>query len=98
MRSPFHSEQEAFRFVLLLVLALIPVALAAALGPTWLALVVLAVVLGALAVRVAQLRMRKLRGLEMPVKMAPPHVGSPAERRILVVANDTLSEQALLSE
>jgi hypothetical protein len=98
MRSPFHSEQEAFRFVLLLVLALIPVVLAAVLGPTWLALVVLAVVLGALAVRVAQLRMRKLRGLEMPVKMAPPHVGSPAERRILVVANDTLSEQALLSE
>ncbi len=98
MRSPFHSEQEAFRFVLLLILALIPVVLAAALGPTWLALVVLAIVLGALAVRVAQLRMRKLRGLELPVKMAPPHVGSAAERRVLVVANDTLSEEALLGE
>jgi hypothetical protein len=59
---------------------------------------VLAVVLGALAVRVAQLRMRKLRGLELPVKMAPPHLGSAAERRVLVVANDTLSEEALLSE
>jgi plastocyanin len=98
VRSPFHSEQEAFRFVLLLILALIPVVLAAALGPTWLALVVLAIVLGALAVRVAQLRMRKLRGLELPVKMAPPHVGSAAERRVLVVANDTLSEEALLGE
>jgi hypothetical protein len=98
VRSPFHSEGEAFRFVLLLILALIPVVLAAALGPTWLALVVLAVVLGALAVRVAQLRMRKLRGLELPVKMAPPHLGSAAERRVLVVANDTLSEEALLSE
>lgn len=98
MRSPFHSEQEAFRFVLLLILALIPVVLAAALGPTWLALAVLAGVLGALAVRVAQLRMRKLRGLELPVKMAPPHVGSAAERRVLVVANDTLSEEALLGE
>ena len=98
MRSPFHSEPEAFRSVLLLILALIPVVLAAALGPTWLALVVLAVVLGALAVRVAQLRMRKLRGLELPVKMAPPHLGSAAERRVLVVANDTLSEEALLGE
>ena len=48
--------------------------------------------------RVAQLRMRKLRGLELPVKMAPPHLGSAAERRVLVVASDTLSEGALLSE
>ncbi|HYM56181.1 MAG TPA: hypothetical protein VES97_12530 [Solirubrobacteraceae bacterium] len=72
--------------------------LAAALGPTWLALVVLAVIVGALAVRVAQLRMRRLRGLELPVKMAPPHMGSAAERHVLVVANDTLSEEALLTE
>ncbi len=98
MRSPFHSEPEAFRFLVLFVLALIPVALAAALGPTWLVLVVLAVVLGALALRAAQLRMRKLRAPELPVKMAPPHVGSAAERRILVVANDTLAEDALLGE
>ena len=54
--------------------------------------------LGALALRVAQLRMRKLRGLELPVKMAPPHMGSAAERRVLVVANDTLAEETLLSE
>ncbi|HME01490.1 MAG TPA: cupredoxin domain-containing protein [Solirubrobacteraceae bacterium] len=98
MRSPLHSEPEAFRFVLLLTLALIPVVLAAALGPTWLAVVVLAVVLGALAWRAVQMHMRKLRGVELPVKMAPPHVGSAAERRVLVVANDTLREEALLSE
>jgi plastocyanin len=98
VRSPFHSESEAFRFVLLLILALVPIVLAAVLGPTWLALVVLAVILGAVAARVVQLRMRKLRGLELPVKMAPPHLGSAAERRVLVVANDTLSEEALLSE
>jgi hypothetical protein len=98
VRSPFHSEPEAFRFVLLLIVALIPVVLAATLGPTWLALVVLAVVIGALAVRLVLLRTRKLRGLELPVKMAPPHVGSAAERRVLIVAHDTLSEQALISE
>jgi len=56
VRSPFHSEQEAFRFLLLLILGLLPIVLAAALGPTWLALVVLAVILGVLALRVAQLR------------------------------------------
>ena len=98
MRSPFQSEQEAFRSVLLLILALIAVGLAAALGPTWLALVVLAVILGAVAARAAQLHMRRLQGLELPLKMAPPHVGSAAERRVLVVANDTLGEEALLSE
>ena len=98
MRSPFHSEQEAFRFVLLVIVALLPVALAAAFGPAWLALVVLAAIGGAVAMRVAQVRMRKLRGLELPVKMAPAHLGSAAERRVLVVANDTLGEEALLSE
>jgi plastocyanin len=98
VRSPFHSEQEAFRFVLLLILALIAVGLAAALGPPWLAVVVLAVVLVAVVARMAQLHMRKLRGFQVPVKMAPPHVGSAAERRVLVVANDTFSEEALLSE
>jgi hypothetical protein len=98
VRSPFHSEQEAFHFLLLLILGLLPIVLAAALGPTWLPFVVLAVVLGALAMRMAQLHMRKLRGLELPVKMAPPHVGSAAERRVLVVANDTLGEEALLRE
>ncbi len=98
MRSPFHSEQEAFRFVLLVILAVALVALAAALGPTWLALAVLALLIGAVAARIALLRMRKLRGLELPVKMAPPHLGSASERRVLVVANDTLGEEALLSD
>ncbi len=98
MRSPFHSEQEAFRFVLLLILALIPVVLAAAFGPTWLAVVVAAVVLCVVALRMTQLHMRKLRGLEVSVKMAPPHIGSAAERRVLIVANATLREEALLGE
>ncbi len=98
MHSPFHSEGEAFRFVVLLILAAIPVVLAAALGPTWLAAVVIGLILAAVAVRVTRLHMRKLAGLELPVKMAPPHMGSVAERRVLVVANDTLSEEALLTE
>jgi hypothetical protein len=98
VRSPFHSEQEAFRFILLLLLAAIPVALAAAFGPAWLVIVVLAVVLGVLVARLAQLRLRKLQGLELPLKMAPPHLGSPSERRVLLVANETLAEGSLLGE
>jgi hypothetical protein len=84
--------------VLGLVLALVPIVLAAVLGPAWLAVVVLAVVVGGVAARAGQLRMRKLRRPDLLVKMAPPHLGSAAERRALVVANDTLSEEALLSE
>jgi plastocyanin len=98
VRSPFHSEPEAFRFLLLVILGLLPIVLAAALGPTWLALAVFGVVLGALWMRISQLRMRKRRSLELPLKSAPAHLGPAAERRILVVANDTLSEQALLGE
>jgi hypothetical protein len=98
VRSPFHSESEAFRSVVLLVLGLIPLVLAATFGPAWLAIAVLAVLLGALALWVAWLRVRMLRGVELPVKMAPPHVGSAEERRILVVANDTLQERELIGE
>ena len=98
MRSPFSSEQEAFRFVLVLIAALAAIGLAVAFGPTWLAYVVVAVIPAAVAMRATQLRMRKLRGLEIPVKMAPPHVGRPDERRVLVVANDTLGESSLLAE
>jgi hypothetical protein len=98
VRSPFASEQEAFRFVLLLLVALAAIAVVVAFGPAWLAYIVAALIPCAVAARATQLRMRKLRGLELPVKMAPPHVGSPEERRVLVVANDTLGEESLHSE
>jgi plastocyanin len=98
VRSPFHSESEAFRFLLLVILALVPIVLAAALGPTWLAVAVLVVVVGGVAARAVHLRMRKLRSPDVQVKMAPPHLGPATERRILVVANETLREEALLSE
>ncbi len=98
MRSPFQSESEAFRFLVLLMLGLLPVVLAAALGPTWLAVAVLVFVLGALWMRIVQLRMHRRRTTELSLKSAPPHRGPAEEQRILVVANDTLEEQALLRE
>ena len=98
MRNPFNSEQEAFHFVLLVIVAVLAVALAAALGPIWLAAGVLALIIGLVAVRATQVRVRKLRGLQLPVKMAPAHLGSALERRVLVLASDTLGEEALLCE
>jgi len=96
--SRFHRGSETFRFLLLVMVALIPIVLVAVLGPTWLALVVLGFGICALAARAVQLRMRRLRDPELSVKMAPPHLGEAAERRVLVVANDTLSETSLLGE
>lgn len=98
MRSPFDSEQEAFRFVIVLILALAAIVLAVAFGPAWLAYVVVALVPAGVAVHATRLRMRSLRGLELPVKMAPPHVGGADERRVLIVANDALAEESLLAE
>ena len=95
MRSPFHSESEAFRFLVLVMLGLLPIVLAAALGPTWLAVGVFVFVVGALWMRMVQLRMHKRDSPEVPLKSAPPHRGPAAERRILIVANDTLGEEAL---
>src|SRR5271165_3415964 len=98
MRSPFSGETEAFHSVVVVAFSLIVVALAAAFGSTWLAVTVLVVAIVVVAARWAQLHMRRLRGHEVPVKMAPPHLGPPTERRVLVVANDTLDEEALISE
>ncbi len=94
MRSPFLSERETFRFLLLVIVAMAAVVLAAAFGPLWLALGVLGLIVVVLAIRITQLRMR--RSMEVPLKSAPPHVGSPTERRVLVVANDTLTDEGLL--
>ncbi len=93
MRSPFLSEQETFRFLLLVIVAMVAVVLAAVFGPTWLALVVLGLIVVVLAVRITQLRMR--RSMEVPLKSAPPHAGAPTDRRVLVVANDTLGDEGL---
>ena len=82
---------------MLLILALIPVVLAAAFGPTWLVLLLLVVVIGGSRRALADTP-GELRGLEMPVKMAPPHVGPAAQRRVLVVASDTLGEDGTPGE
>jgi hypothetical protein len=93
VRNPFAGESDAFKFLLLLLAGLFPVAIAAAFGPPWLVLILLA-----LAVAVAAARWLPRRGSELRLKSAPAHLGAADERRILVVANDTLGEEELVRE
>ena len=98
MRNPFPSEPDAFRFLLLLIVALAPAAIAAAAGPAWLALTLLVFALVVLLLRLLHVRVLSPRGAEPRLKSAPAHVGAADERRILVVANDTLGEHGLARE
>ena len=93
MRNPARSEQDAFRFLLFVLVTAVPVAIAASLGPAWLAPALLALALAVVAVRALRPQPPHLL-----LKSAPAHVGAADERRILVVANDTLGEDGLARE
>jgi hypothetical protein len=91
-RNPFRSEAEAYRFLLLTVgyFALIVVAASIA---TWLGVVVFA----ALTAAAVWLWMRS-RSNEPVLKPAvPTRTGGEDERRILVIANETVGGEELLS-
>jgi hypothetical protein len=89
MINPFRSEAEAFRFLIGAIVYFAAIAIASAAGGLWpgLAVFVLltAIVVGWWA---------RSRRIERPVQTAPrPH--APGERRILVVANETVGGGAL---
>ena len=88
-RNPFRSEAEAYRFLLLTVgyFALIVVAASIA---TWLGVVVFA----ALTAAAVGLWLRA-RSNEPVMKAAVPRVGAEGERRILVIANETVGGEEL---
>ena len=93
MRNPFRSEVEAYHFLLLTIAAFAAIALASLLGGPWAGLPVLGVV----TVAAAFFYLRR-GGTERPVRTAPAHVGAGDERRILVVANETLADERLAGE
>jgi GABA permease len=93
MRNPFRSEVEAFQFLLLTVVAFAAIALASLLAGPWAGVPTWAAVTGAAAF----VYLRRGRA-ERPVRTAPAHVGGEDERRILVVANETLAEVRLAEE
>src|SRR6266508_2247348 len=90
MQNPFRSEAEAFRFVLLLVGYFAAIVLAKALLGTLAAFVVF-VALTATALVYAVRTGRQ----ERPPPTVPVRLGAEDERRILVIANETVGGEAL---
>jgi len=90
-RNPFRSEAEAFRFVLMTVVAFAVIALASLLGGAWVGVPVWAVLTAAVATFYA-VRRRAAR----EIRTAPPHVGSSGERQILVVVDGTTADETVV--
>ena len=91
MRNPFRSETDAFRFVLLVVAYFALIVIGAVINK-WLGLAVF-VVLSLLALWFAFGRRRD----ERPPRVAPVTTHPEDERRILVVANETVGGSSLQS-
>jgi universal stress protein family protein len=90
MRNPFRSEAEAYRFVMGTVAYFAAIVIAEVAGGRWWGLGVFVVLtLGVLA----WFFRREVR--EQPPASAPRHRGADDERRILVVANETVAGQRL---
>jgi hypothetical protein len=90
VQNPFRSEAEAYRFVLLLVGYFAAIVIAKAIGGRWAAFGVFVVLtVGALY--------WIFRGgkPERPVPWSPGHRGREDERRILVIANETVGGETL---
>ena len=88
MENPFRSEAEAYRFVMLSVAYFGAIVLAAAIN-TWLGVAVFVL----LTVGAVTWYIRR-RG-EPPPRESFPHRGAADERRILVVANETVGGEKL---
>ena len=89
MRNPFRSEQEAFRFLLLTIGYFALIVIASVINK-WLGIAVF-VVLTLLVVYFAFIRSRN----ERQPRVAPATPSPEGERRILVVANETVGGRAL---
>jgi hypothetical protein len=85
MQNPFRSEAVAFRFLLVLVGCFAAIVLADQLLGRWAALAVAIVALVGFAWWVVAGGKP-----EPPVRTAPVHRGGPGEKRILVIANETV--------
>lgn len=88
-RNPFRSEAEAFHLLLLTIVAFAAIAVAGLLGGWMVGLPVWIVV----TVAAAWYYLRPLPESSSP--QAPAHVGGPDERRILVIANETVGGEPL---
>jgi hypothetical protein len=93
MINPFRSESEAYRFLLLTVGYFAAIVVGALVFGPWVGFAVF------VALTLAALYLALRRGTpEPPVQQAVPHRGAADERRILVVANETVAGGALHDE
>jgi hypothetical protein len=90
IQNPFRSEAEAYRFVLLLVAYFAAIVVAKQLGGRWAAFAVFVVL-----TLVALLWILRGGKPERPVQWSPGHRGAEDERRILVIANETVGGETL---
>jgi hypothetical protein len=90
MINPLRSEAEAFYFLLASIAYFAVIAIAAVVGGKWVGLTVF--VLLTLAVLGWWVRARRV---EQPQQVAPSRPHPEGERRILVIANETVGGQAL---
>lgn len=90
-RNPFRSEAEAFRLVLMTVVAFAAIAVASVLGGAWVGVPVWAMLTVAAAAFFLAQR-RAARG----IPTAPPHVGGEDERRILVILAGAAADETIV--
>jgi len=89
LESPFRSEAAAFRFLLITIGAFALIVVASWINPWLGTAVTLALAVAAVAVYLRQ------RGPQAPQQRVA-HVGAPDERRVLVVANETVAGEELM--
>ncbi len=89
-RNPFRSEAEAYRFVMLLAGYFAVIVATKVLLGTWPALIATAVLSVVVLWWIFRTGPR-----EGPERIAPVHRGGPRDRRILVVANETVGGERL---
>src|SRR5919204_1978645 len=93
MQNPFRSEAEAYRFLLLGVGYFAAIVIAKAIGGTWAGFAVFVV----LPVAAAAWYLKQGRP-ERPVQTAPRRRSAEDEKRILVIANETVGGGPLREE
>jgi len=91
VKNPLRSEAEAFQFLLGAVVYFAAIAIAGVINK-WAGLAVFVVLTTGVV-----LWWLRARRLEVPRQQAPVHRGGPDERRILVIANETVGGRPLLS-
>jgi hypothetical protein len=90
--NPFRSEAEAYRFLLITIGYFAAIVLATLIGGRWVGLAVFVIL------TVVGLWWLLRRRPEAPVRTAPPRRGAENERRILVIANETVGGATLREE